>query len=131
MQHMMIAPRMIAAPMSEPMTIPAIAPDESPEADAPVAAALDVPVGDAEEVDENSGGMDEVTGRSTPTQRASTLELTQHESVEFGELAPQNMQRLWRLEPKPHSLGSLSEASMQSPLSEPSECWHLSESDRI
>lgn len=131
MQHMMMAPRMRAAPTREPMTIPAMAPPERPEADPPAAAALDVPVGAAAEVDENRGGMDEVTGRSTPTQRDSTLEFTQHESVEFGELAPQNMQRLCRLVPNPHSLGSLSTASTQAPLSEPSECWHLSESDRI
>jgi hypothetical protein len=131
MQHMMMAPRMTAAPMSEPMTIPAMAPPESPEADPAIGAVLDVPVGAAEEVDENRGGMDEVTGSSTPTQRASTLEFTQQESVEFGELAPQNKQRLGRLDPKPHSLGSLSTASTQSPLSERSASWHLLESDRI
>jgi hypothetical protein len=131
MQHMMIAPRISAAPMSEPMTMPAMAPPESLEPDPLRPAGLDVPVGAAEEVDENRGGIDEVTGNSTPTQRASTLALTQHESVEFGELAPQNMQRLWRLEPKPHSLGSFSTASVQSPLSERGTCWHLSESDRI
>jgi hypothetical protein len=113
------------------MTMPAIAPPERPDAEPLAGAALDVPVGADEEVDENKGGMDDVTGRLTPTQRASTRELTQQESVAFGELAPQNMQRLWRLEPKPHSLGSLSTASTQAPLSEPSACWQRSESDRI
>jgi hypothetical protein len=81
------------------MTMPAIAPPESPEPDPAKPTALDVPVGAAEEVDEKRGGIDEVTGSFTPTQRASTFELMQQESVELGELAPQNWQRLWRLEP--------------------------------
>ena len=75
------------------MTIPAIAPPESPDPErpAPVPAPAEVEVGTADEVpDGNTGGIETVVGRSTPTQRDSTLALTQHESVELTVLSAQN-----------------------------------------
>lgn len=101
MQKKMTAARISAAPTIEPTTIAAIAPPESPEPDllVPAAAPADVPVGAAEDVLEgNKGAIDVVVGRCTSAQRDSTLALTQHESVELGELEPQNEQRPCRLD---------------------------------
>jgi hypothetical protein len=78
--------------MMAPMTIPAMAPPESPGSEAPPVPAPPVELGDADEVlDGNTGGIDTVVGRSTPTQRDSTFALTQHESVEFAVLSEQNV----------------------------------------
>jgi hypothetical protein len=86
MQKKITNARISAAPRRDPITIPAIAPPESP-ADVPVAG---VPVGVAEDVLEgNSGAIDVVVGRRTSAHRDSTLALTQHESVALGELEPQ------------------------------------------
>lgn len=104
--------------------MPAIAPPDKPGA--PAAAALVDPVGAALDVVVKSGGMVVVVGSWTPTQRDSTLALTQHESVEFWELEAQNAQNPWRfvvapLE-NPHSSGSLTTAGVHFPLSALAAC---------
>jgi hypothetical protein len=95
------------------MTMPAMAPPERPDPElAPAPGVADsVPEG-------NRGGIDTVVGSSTPVQRDSTRELTQHELVEFTLLSAQKEQRPCRLDSKPHSSGSFCTASMQLPLSE-------------
>lgn len=88
----MTAARISAAPTSEPTTMPAMAPPESPDPErpAPFAAPADVEDGAPDDVlDGNTGGIETVVGRSTPTQRDSTLALTQHESVELTVLSAQ------------------------------------------
>lgn len=75
--------------MTEPITIPAIAPLESP---GPWLAAL--PVADAVgvllDVDEgNRRGTDLKVGSITPGQRLFAFDPSQHESVAFGELFAQ------------------------------------------
>ena len=50
--------------------------------------------GDALDVDEgNSGGTEKIEGKVTSSHRLVTFEVTQHESVEFGELDAQYPQR--------------------------------------
>lgn len=72
--------------------MPAMAPPESPDPDWPAfPAPAEVELGAEDEVLEgNTGGIETVVGRSTPTQRDSTLALTQHESVELTVLPAQN-----------------------------------------
>jgi hypothetical protein len=112
----MTAAMIRAAPMMAPMTIPAMAPPERPGSPPPVPAPA-VELGDAEDVlDGNTGGIDTVVGRLTPTQRDSTLALTQQESVEFEVLSEQKAHRPWRLLWYPHSSASFFTASMQVPL---------------
>jgi hypothetical protein len=67
------------------MTIPAMAPPDKPFRDCTVpVAAPPVVDGIPDEVLEgNSGGMDTVVGRLTPTQRLLALALMQHELVEL------------------------------------------------
>ena len=89
----LMSPRRRAAPRREPTTIPAVAPPDSPELAPPAPAAVVDPVGAAVVVVVNRGGIVVVVGSLTPTQRDSTSEFTQHESVEFGELAEQKAQR--------------------------------------
>lgn len=53
---------------------------------------MDVLLADGEplDVDEgNNGGTEKIDGRVTPVHRLVTLEVTQHESVAFGELDAQ------------------------------------------
>jgi hypothetical protein len=85
MQQKMTAARIRAAPRMEPRTMPAMAPPESPDPDWLLPApAPPVAEGTPEDVLEGkSGCIDRVVGRVTPTQRLSTLEVTQHESVEL------------------------------------------------
>lgn len=79
--------------------MPAIAPPESPDRDSPAVAPFEA-VGEAVELlVGNSGGIDTVVGSSTPTQRDSTLEFTQHELVEFTVLSAQYEHSPWRFEP--------------------------------
>lgn len=74
--------------------MPAMAPPDNPELAPPAPAAVVDPVGAAVVVVVvNRGGIVVVVGNFTPTQRDSTSEFTQHESVEFGELAEQKAQR--------------------------------------
>jgi hypothetical protein len=120
MHAAMMKPSRAAAPTIAPMTMPAMAPPDRPEG--PAAAALVDPVGAAVAVVVKSGGIVVVVGSCTPTQRASTLELTQHESVEFWELVEQNAHRPGRFVEKPHSSGSLSTAGIQAPLNALSAC---------
>jgi hypothetical protein len=80
MQQKTIAAMIRAAPMSDPITMPAMAPPEIPEPESrspdPAPA---VELGDPDEVLEgNTGGIETVVGRSTPTQRDSTFALTQN-----------------------------------------------------
>ena len=64
--------------------MPAMAPPESPEPERLRLEAAPVEPDPAEEVpDGKRGGIETVVGRVTPWQRDSTLELTQHESVEL------------------------------------------------
>lgn len=111
--------------------MPAIAPPDKPELEPPVPAAVVDPVGAAVVVVVKRGGIVVVVGSCTPTQRASTSEFTQHESVEFCELVAQKAHRPARLEENPHSLGSLSTAGVHFPVKALAECWHRSESLRI
>ena len=113
MQQKMAPTMMSAAARSDPMTMPAMAPPERPDPElAPAPGVADsVPEG-------NRGGIDTVVGSSTPAQRDSTRELTQHELVELTRLSAQKEQRPCRLDSKPHSSGSFCTASMQLPLSE-------------
>ncbi len=80
---------MSAAPMTAPTAMPAIAPPDNPDRE-PFPEAPDEAVGAAVELlVGNSGGIDTVVGSSTPTQRVSTFELTQHELVELTVLSAQ------------------------------------------
>lgn len=127
----MTAARIRAAPTSDPTTIPAMAPPESPDPDrAPPAAGLPVPDGAGEDVG-NTGGMETVVGRSTPMQRLSTFELTQHELVEFTELSAQYEHSPCKLPEKPHSLASFCTALIQLPLSASAGFEHRVKSERI
>ena len=92
MQQKMTPAMMRAAPMSDPITIPAMAPPDSPlSVFFPPVPAPAVELGAADAVLEGkSGGIDMVVGRMTPTQRVSTLALTQHVSVELAVLPAQN-----------------------------------------
>jgi hypothetical protein len=85
MQQKMTAAITRAAPIRDPITMPAIAPPESPfpescPPDAPPA--VEFGAADGEPVGK-TGGMDIVVGRWTPWQRASTLALIQQVSVEL------------------------------------------------
>ncbi|KAK4940126.1 hypothetical protein LTR66_014942 [Elasticomyces elasticus] len=94
-------------PPVRPGLVILFAPPAAPVEAAPVAVAVVDLV--AEEVElVNSGARLEVaaTGRTTLLQRVSVLEKTQHESVEFGELAAQYEHRPLRLLEKPQSFGS-------------------------
>jgi hypothetical protein len=131
MQQKMTATMINAAPTSDPMTIPAMAPPERPEPP-PGAAAPAVALGDEDEVLEgNTGGIETVVGRSTPTQRASTFALTQQESVELTVLVEQKRHSPCKLPWYPHSLGSFSVASMQLLLSELAGFEQRAKSERI
>lgn len=90
--------------------MPAIAPRDKPlRPDPSRAAAAGEPVGELPSVEEGkSGGIEDVMGNSTSTQRLVALEPTQHESVAFGELAAQKLHKPCRLVEKPQSLGSFS-----------------------
>lgn len=84
MQQKITAARMSAAPTSEPMTMPAMAPPESPDRERLPLEAAPVEPGPAEAVlDGKRGGIETVVGSVTPWQRDSTFEVTQHESVEL------------------------------------------------
>jgi hypothetical protein len=124
---------MRAAPTMDPTTIPAMAPPESPEPEPPCPVpAPAVELGDADDVlDGNTGGIDTVVGRSTPTQRDSTLALTQHESVELTVASEQKAHSPCRLLWYPHSLGSFFTASMQLPLSASVGFEQRAKSERI
>ena len=75
-------------PNTAPTTIPAIWPPERP--DEPEAPAVEVAAGElADVVDGNRGGMVELIGKVTPTQRLVTFDPMQQESVAFGELCAQ------------------------------------------
>lgn len=110
----------IAAPKTEPMTIPAIAPPDSPRV-RELGAAPDVLLAEGEVLDVaegNSGGMENIWGRVTPLHLLVTFDVTQHESVAFGELDAQYLHKPGRLEAKPHSCDSFSSPVMHSTLSE-------------
>lgn len=95
-------PSNAAAPSTDPITIPAIAPPDSPrlvsaapaEPAGPAALVADEVLDDVDRVLADvdvgkSGCIENMVGSLTFEQRDSTLEVTQHESVAFGELAPQ------------------------------------------
>lgn len=90
-QQKITPPMTSAAPMMDPMTIPAMAPPDRPVSDLlPPFSAPAVELGDAEDVLEGkTGGIDTVVGRFTPTHRVLTFALTQQESVEFVVLSAQ------------------------------------------
>lgn len=77
------------APTTAPTAIPAIAPPERPESDLVMAAPLEAVGDDVDVLLVNSGGIDTVVGNSTPTQRFSEFEFTQHELVELTVLSAQ------------------------------------------
>lgn len=133
MQQKMTAAIIKAAPMRDPITMPAIAPPESPDSElSPPEPSPAVELGAADEVlDGKTGGIDTVVGRSTPWQRASTLELTQQESVELAVLSEQNRHRPSRLPRYPHSAGSFATASMQLLLRESEGFEQRVKSERI
>ena len=133
MQQKTIAAMIRAAPMSDPITMPAMAPPEIPEPESrPPDPAPAVELGDPDEVLEgNTGGIETVVGRSTPTQRDSTFALTQQESVELTVLEPQKRHNPWRLPWYPHSSGSFLVASMQLLLSELAGLEQRAKSERI
>ena len=76
--------------MTDPTTIPAIAPPDRPSfwPIPPVGEGVVVAVCDG-----NSGGIEDVGGNLIPSHRVVTFEATQHESVAFGELAAHSEQR--------------------------------------
>ena len=97
-QHSNIRPSNRSAPITEPTTIPAMAPPERPEpllalAAAPVAEGVLLAV-----VDGNNGGIDDSVGKVTPWHRLFTFDPIQHESVAFGELDAQYPQSPCRFE---------------------------------
>jgi hypothetical protein len=67
----------------------------------------------------------------TPLQRLEALELTQHVSVELGEVDAQYVQRPTVLDEKPQLFGSLADPSTQLPVSEPEGFEQIVKSDRI
>ena len=103
MQHSKSRPINNAAPTTEPITIPAIAPFDRPEPcwllmpAAPLLAdaggvLVDVDVDD--DVDDGKrGGIDVKDGSVTPEHLLFTLAPSQQESVAFGELEAQKPQR--------------------------------------
>lgn len=110
----------IAAPKTEPMTIPAIAPPDSPRV-CELGAAPDVLLAEGEVLDVgegNSGGMENIWGKVTPLHLLVTFDVTQHESVAFGELDAQYLHNPGRFEAKPHSCDSFSSPVMHSTLNE-------------
>jgi hypothetical protein len=115
------------------MTIPAMAPEDRPDPElSPPDPESAVELGEPEAVlDGKTGGIDTVVGSSTPSQRASTFAVTQHESVEFTVLSLQKAQSPWRLSWYPHSSASLRTASMQRPLSASVGFEQRAKSDRI
>lgn len=96
MQQKIKAARSNAAPTTEPTTMPAIAPPERWWPELPAAAPA-VAVGRGEDVGK-TGGIDDVSGSRTPSQRFSTSAATQQESVAFAELWPQKEHRPGRLD---------------------------------
>ena len=109
-----------AAPKTEPMTIPAIAPPDSPRV-CELDAAVDVLLAEGEVLDVaegNSGGIENIWGRVTPLHLLVTFDVTQHESVAFGELDAQYLHKPGRFEAKPHSCDSFWSPVMHSTLSE-------------
>lgn len=124
-QHSTIRPMISASPITEPITIPAIAPPDSPfEAGAGVADGVLVPEG-------NRGGIDEIVGNTIPAHRPVTFEATQQESVALGELAPQKLHRPRRLLEYPQSTDSFSSPLMHEPLRESAGSAQLVKSARI
>jgi len=133
MQKKMTRARIRAAPTSEPTTIPAIAPPDRPDPVLPVppVTGAEVPVGATEEDDGNRGAMEVVVGRWTPTHLGSTFEFRQQELVSFKVLVLQNEHKPCKLDWKPHSAFSLTDASMQLPLRARSGLEQMSKSDLI
>ena len=89
MQQKKSSPISKAAPNTEPTTIPAIVPPESP-----VSFRMAALLAEAEELGDeveegNSGGIEVKVGNVTPEQRLVTFDAMQHESVELGELVAQ------------------------------------------
>lgn len=107
-------------PMTDPTTIPAMAPPLRPwdlEAAAPALALLvGEEVGLA--VEESRPDIVEKTGRVTSWHRPWALEVKQQESVPFSVLDRQKLQRLIKLSPNPQLLGSFVSPEMQLPLIE-------------
>lgn len=80
--------------------MPAMAPPDKPDPELAAAAPapVDVALGATVVVDVNRGGIDVVVGSRTFWQRDSTSALTQHESVELGELVAQKAQSPCKLD---------------------------------
>lgn len=120
----------IAAATIAPITIPAMAPPESPcdSLDEPLPA---VAFAAAVVVITIGGSVEVAVGRVTLAQRVSAFELTQQESVALTVLSPQYPQRPTRLVLKPQFSGSLSEPEMQVPVRESAGKAQLVKSARI
>lgn len=112
----MRAPRRSAAPMTEPITMPAICPPESPSlavvvAPSAVLVTTGTPVDEADEDGEDvvvgkSGVIEVYVGRRTFAHRVFTSDVTQHESVELTVLKLQYVHRPFRFDRNPQSSGS-------------------------
>lgn len=116
MQQKITAAKINAAPTIDPMTMPAMAPPESPDFEPPAPAPAVADAVADEVLVGNNGGIETVVGSVTPSQRFSTLELIQHELVEFTVLSLQYEHNPCRLFWNPHSVGSFFTALMQLPL---------------
>jgi hypothetical protein len=128
-QHPMIRAIKRSAPRIEPTTMPAMAPPLNPLEPPDLALLEALDDGVAELV---IAPRDVVTGNSTLSHLSSVRELTQHESVEFGELLAQYAHKLGRLFANPQLLGSFATPSMQfSLLSESAGNAQLVKSARI
>lgn len=100
----------MAAATTEPITIPAIAPPDKP--------LFEVSASAAAEVVTIGWRVTVAAGIETPSQREVALALTQHVSVELGELEAQYVQRPIVLDEKPQFFDSLSDPLTQLPLRE-------------
>lgn len=100
----------MAAATTEPITIPAIAPPDKP--------LFEVLSSAAAEVVTIGCRVTVAAGIETPSQREVALALTQHVSVELGELEAQYVQRPIVFVEKPQFLSSLSDPLIQLPLRE-------------
>lgn len=104
-----------------PITAPAIWPPERwPDEDPAVGLDVEVKI----------GGIVVDVGMVTSLHRVAAFEFMQQESVELGELAPQNPHNPTRFDPYPHSSDSLSAPEMQVTVNESAGRAHTVKSER-
>lgn len=122
------------APSMDPTTMPAICPPLRPLFVAAAAVGVLVPDGVppiVKVVTIACNDDDAITGSATPAHLSVVFEKTQHESVAFGELAPQYEHSDPRFELYPQSSGSFATALIHDPVNEFAGSAQLVKSARI